>query len=160
MVALFALIMFGVFARQTAQGQQALVGQASVIDGDTIEIHGQRIRLWGIDAPESRQQCTTAAGTLEPAGRRAANRLDAIIGDHVVACADRGRDRYGRVIGSCEASGADISQRMVQEGLAWADVQYSSDYVADETIARNDREGVWSMSCEARWDWRRQRRAR
>jgi endonuclease YncB( thermonuclease family) len=34
-----------------------LIGQASVIDGDTLEIHGMRIRLWGIDAPESSQLC-------------------------------------------------------------------------------------------------------
>jgi endonuclease YncB( thermonuclease family) len=34
-----------------------LAGQASVIDGDTLEIHGTRIRLWGIDAPESSQLC-------------------------------------------------------------------------------------------------------
>jgi endonuclease YncB( thermonuclease family) len=34
-----------------------LIGQASIIDGDTLEIHGTRIRLWGIDAPESTQLC-------------------------------------------------------------------------------------------------------
>jgi len=33
------------------------VAAASVIDGDTIEVHGQRIRIHGIDAPESRQLC-------------------------------------------------------------------------------------------------------
>jgi endonuclease YncB( thermonuclease family) len=32
-----------------------LIGQASIVDGDTLEIHGTRIRLWGIDAPESSQ---------------------------------------------------------------------------------------------------------
>jgi endonuclease YncB( thermonuclease family) len=34
-----------------------LMGQASVIDGDTLDIHGTRIRLWGLDAPESSQLC-------------------------------------------------------------------------------------------------------
>ena len=34
-----------------------LTGQAGVIDGDTLEIHGTRIRLWGVDAPESSQLC-------------------------------------------------------------------------------------------------------
>jgi endonuclease YncB( thermonuclease family) len=34
-----------------------LTGQASIIDGDTLEIHGAWIRLWGIDAPESSQLC-------------------------------------------------------------------------------------------------------
>jgi endonuclease YncB( thermonuclease family) len=49
-----------------------LVGQASIIDGDTLEIHGTRIRLWGIDAPESSQLCRGADSNLYRCGANAA----------------------------------------------------------------------------------------
>ncbi|MDN8756685.1 hypothetical protein Q0L86_14175, partial [Staphylococcus aureus] len=51
---------------------QGLVGRASVVDGDTLEVHGQRIRLWGIDTVESSQTCLDSRGKPWPCGRRAA----------------------------------------------------------------------------------------
>lgn len=50
-----------------------LAGQASVIDGDTLEIHGTRIRLWGIDAPESSQLCRDDDSLQYRCGAKAAN---------------------------------------------------------------------------------------
>ena len=50
-----------------------LTGQASIIDGDTLEIHGTRIRLWGIDAPESDQLCRNQDGEHYRCGQKAAN---------------------------------------------------------------------------------------
>jgi endonuclease YncB( thermonuclease family) len=56
-----------------------LSGQASIIDGDTLEIHGTRIRRWGIDAPESSQLCRGDDSLQYRCGAKAANDLDAFI---------------------------------------------------------------------------------
>src|SRR5690554_1952283 len=74
-----------------------VAGRASVIDGDTIEIHGQRIRLHGIDAPESAQLCL-AEDERWRCGQQSALALDDEIAGRPVACAERDRDRYGRIV--------------------------------------------------------------
>ncbi|MGA8388745.1 MAG: thermonuclease family protein [Pseudolabrys sp.] len=132
---------------------QTIKGQASVIDGDTIEIHGTRIRLFGIDAPESGQTCTVQ-GKAWPCGRRAALALSDKIGRHVVECRPKDRDRYGRVVAVCLADGNDINGWMVAEGWALAYRQYSSDYVNQERSAANAKRGMWQGTFEPPWDWR------
>ncbi len=81
-----------------------MAGTASVIDGDTIGVHGQRIRLHGIDAPESRQLCRLD-GKPWPCGKDAANALADKIARRPVTCEDLGRDRYKRIIGRCDVAG-------------------------------------------------------
>src|SRR2546429_8959187 len=71
-----------------------LAGRASVIDGDTLEIHGTRIRLWGIDAPESGQLCR-GENSLHRCGAKAANDLDAFIARRPVNCLPITLDQYG-----------------------------------------------------------------
>jgi endonuclease YncB( thermonuclease family) len=76
-----------------------LIGQASIIDGDTIEIHGTRIRLWGIDAPEHDQLCRNDDSDLYRCGAKAANDLDTFIAHRPVTCAavrPDSRDLRGR----------------------------------------------------------------
>lgn len=63
-----------------------LIGQASVVDGDTLEIHGTRIRLWGIDAPESTQLCRGDDSLQYRCGAQAANDLDAFIARRLGLC--------------------------------------------------------------------------
>src|SRR5207237_1182174 len=52
-----------------------VTGRARVVDGDSLEVAGYRIRLFGIDAPEWRQECTDASGASYACGRAAARAL-------------------------------------------------------------------------------------
>ncbi len=134
-----------------------IAGQASVIDGDTLEIHGQRIRLYGIDAPENDQTCTRD-GKPWRCGQTAALELSGFIGSQTVRCAERGQDRYGRMIGKCEAKGVDLGQWMVEQGLALAYRKYAINYIANEDRARGARKGMWAGVFQPPWDYRRERR--
>jgi endonuclease YncB( thermonuclease family) len=140
-----------------AQAQQ-IAGQASVIDGDTIEISGQRIRLHGIDAPESRQTCQDAAGRDYRCGRKAAFALADWIGRATVSCEPRDTDRYGRVVAVCRARGADINRMLVRQGWAVVYREYSRDYVSDELFARQARAGMWAGAFIPPSEWRKGQR--
>ena len=101
-----------------------VAGAARVIDGDTIEVAGQRVRLYGIDAPETRQTC----GKRWRCGARASKALAARIGQRRVACKAKGRDRYKRLVAVCRAGGRDLGAWMVEQDPA--------DEPASEQISR------------------------
>ena len=134
-----------------------LAGSARIIDGDTLEVRGSRIRLHGIDAPESAQQCRTG-GQVWPCGREATRALALRIGSHPVACKEHGRDRYGRVVAVCRVGDKDVNAWMVAEGWAFAYRQYSRRYLAEEMAAKAAKRGVWRGDVVPPWDWRRGKR--
>lgn len=136
----------------------AIVGVASVIDGDTIDVHGARIRLNGIDAPESGQRCQDAQGTDWRCGQQAALALSDHIGRRSVTCRQTDMDRYGRVVADCFSGGENLNRWMVSAGWAVAYRQYSTAYVAAEDGARGSGRGIWQGRFEMPWDWRAARR--
>lgn len=124
-----------------------------VIDGDSIEIGTQEIRLWGIDAPEYNQTCSGD----QQAGRTARAFLIYLIDNKVPTCRSKGRDRYGRTLMIClNHDGMDVSRLMVEAGWAWAFTKYSHDYVEYEVAAMRNKLGVHAMKCELPWEWRKQ----
>lgn len=140
----------------SAHGESApLVGVASVSDGDTIEIRGERVRLEGIDAPESSQLCANIeTGSAIPCGRRAAFFLSDLLASRTVSCSPTGKDRYRRMLAHCEVQGQDVGRSMVRAGWSLSFVRYSREYDPDEAIARAAKAGLWSMDFLPPWEFR------
>lgn len=133
-----------------------IVGQASVVDADTIEIHGQRIRLAGIDAPESDQLCRDADSNHYRCGQKAANALFDFIARRPAQCIEVDRDRYGRLVAVCTVAGVDLADWLVRAGLALDWPRYSrGDYADTQIEARRAERGVWAGSFSMPWDYRR-----
>jgi endonuclease YncB( thermonuclease family) len=152
-----AFALSGVLDLDTSSGP-IISGQANVTDGDTLRINGQRIRLHGIDAPESNQRCKDSAGAFWRCGNQATRELGRKIDGRTVSCTGRGHDRYGRVIGDCNVGGESLNAWMVRQGWAVAYTRYSFRYLIDELMARINNRGVWAGDFENPEDWRRENR--
>ncbi|KAK4535284.1 hypothetical protein CDCA_CDCA04G1309 [Cyanidium caldarium] len=151
-----------------------LRGKPRIVDGDTLELNGKRVRLFAIDAFESTQLCpldvpdtSTHRPAAIPCGREATTALQSLIGEHEVACECGGVDFFGRYVGVCRLDGPediDLNREMVRSGWALAFRNYSLRYVPDEQFAQAHRRGSWAYatpehtSFEAPWEWRRHHR--
>ncbi len=131
-----------------------VAGIPNVIDGDTIEIHDQRIPLHGIDAPESRQLCRLD-GKPWQCGKDAANALAEKIARRPMTCEDLGRNRYKRIIARCTVAGEDLGEWLVRQGLALAYRRYAMDHVDEEVDAQAARRGILAGEFVKPWEWRR-----
>ena len=124
-----------------------------VVDGDTVTIGAAKIRLEGIDAPETDQVCLNASGQQWTCGLEARDQLAAHIAGREIRCVSTAID-YGRELGLCSVAGEDLNGWMVREGWALAYVKYSSAYVSAEEQARTRQSGLWQGAFIAPWDWR------
>ena len=124
-----------------------------MIDGDTLDLDGERIRLFGIDAPERGQSCGPLA-----CGKAATESLADILSAGPVRCVPVETDRYGRTVARCKAGRVDVNREMVRQGMAWAYRQYSEDYVREEKAAKKARVGIWKHRSQPAWEYRRETR--
>jgi endonuclease YncB( thermonuclease family) len=138
-----------------AASPNMLEGRAIVIDGDTIEIHGERVRILDIDAPESRQTCTAQDGSEWRCGQKAALALSDWIGAKPVTCATTEKDQYGRWLSRCSVDGADMAGWLARYGWAvpYRDCKCEVVRTASDA-ARNEQAGIWTAEFQMPWEWR------
>ncbi len=134
----------------------SLSGRIRVIDADTWDVGGTRVRLHGIDAPELDQTCEDASGTAWSCGAWVTQEVRKNFGGKRAVCERRDTDRYGRVVASCMVEGSDAGELIVQAGLALAYRKYSDDYVEAENKAAAARIGLHAGKVQAPWLYRAQ----
>jgi endonuclease YncB( thermonuclease family) len=136
-----------------------LSGQAYVIDGDTIVVRGQHVRLAGIDAPELDQHCLDAKGQSYPCGIEASAAISALTRNRDITCIEIDLDRYRRIVARCEVDGHDVGDTMVRAGHAIDYVRYDAEgrYAGAEREARGAKRGIWQGNFVQPEAWRHNR---
>lgn len=131
------------------------IGQAQVVDGDTLDMDSTRLRLFGIDAPEPGQSCMDREGATYDCGAKAAEALVQLIGDQAVRCRSVGRNPENLPLVLCSAGSIDLNSELVR--LGWAVTYGSRDYQRREDEARVAARGLWQGRFQRPEDWRRER---
>lgn len=128
-------------------------GTIRVIDADTFDVGGVRVRLFGIDAPEMGQPCSADGRSWDCGAWTRDAVVNAFEGAYA-RCDQQDIDRYGRVVAICTVDGQDIGQMIVRSGLAWAFRRYSTTYDLDEKAAAIAERGLWAVNVQLPSDYR------
>ena len=145
---------------------QKIAGRVShIMDGDTIRIGETHVRLWGIDAPETRQQCRETDGKPYSCGIEAKSTLAKIISGRVVTCHQRGSNPQrgklkARVVAQCfvDVDRSDLGRAMVISGYAFRSGHAQNLYADAQRFALKGEAGLWRGSFQEPWQWRKANR--
>lgn len=132
---------------------QVITGSATAADGDSLVVAGQKVRLFGIDAPELAQTCQRD-GEAWACGQAAKEQLSALVAGAQVRCTRLSTDSYGRAVSTCTAGSEDLNRVLVENGWATAYREYSLDYADAELRAKRDGLGIWSSTFQMPADFR------
>jgi len=161
---LFSLLIFFTVSNLAIGNEKIILGNAKVIDGDTIKINKKKIRLFGIDAPEKKQICKKIYMNFfiftfqkdYKCGEKSALALSKKLEDKEVKCIlEKNKDKYKRNIGTCYVKKQDINRWLVKNGYALAYKKYSKKYVLDEQYAKGNKLGIWKGTFISPEKWRR-----
>ena len=125
-----------------------------VVDGDTIVLNGEKIRFSGIDTPELKQTCMKDNEKIF-CGETAKILLIKKIGNKTPECISEGKDAYKRTLAECFVNGESLSVFLVRSGYAFAYRKYSDKFIKDEEFAKENKLGMWAMTFQYPWDFRK-----
>ena len=143
---LLILILFFSFFKN-AQSKKIIQGIPKIIDGDTVHIGKYKIRLHGIDAPESKQNCHIINESWD-CGYQSTIALKNLVSKKEIFCEIIDIDKYKRYIGICFINNQNINKFMVLNGWAIAYRYYSKDYINEEKVAKDKKVGIWKGDFE------------
>ena len=161
---LFSIILFSSIITSAISFEKTIIGKAYVTDGDTIKINDQKIRLFGIDAPETKQFCKEVYLSFlifnfkrdYKCGEKSTNALKKKIqGKNIRCLVQNNKDRYRRNIGICYLKKQDMNSWLVKNGYAIAYRRYSKKYINDEQYAEDNKLGIWQGTFMKPEKWRR-----
>lgn len=132
---------------------QDISGPARAADGDSLDLSGISVRLFGVDAPELAQSCERG-GASWACGKQAASKLASLVAGTPVMCEQKDIDDYGRIVATCRAGSVDLGGALVDAGLAVALPHFSDRYVAAEARARAAGLGIWNGKFQMPADYR------
>ena len=163
-LSLFSIILFSSIITSAISFEKIIIGKANVTDGDTIKINDQKIRLFGIDAPEKDQICQKVYLSFfifkfkkdYKCGEESTSALFNKLKNKKVKCVlEDKKDKYKRNIGICYIKNQDINRWLVKNGYAIAYIKYSKKYVLDEKYAKENKLGLWRGTFIKPEKWRR-----
>lgn len=153
-IGIVAAVLIVALLRSLQPPSPPLSGRGTVVDGDTLRLAGERVRLLDLDAPERAQTCTNASGAEWACGEAARTYLRQLLGVGDITCIPTGRDRYKRLLARCASAGADLGGQIVRAGLALPDGGYGVEAAAAEAT----RAGIWAGRFTPPAEWRRDQR--
>lgn len=137
-------------AKQSLDFDKELTGIARVVDGDSIFVDKNEIRLFGLDAPEYRQTCFNAKNQEYDCGKLSTKFLKKLINGKKVSCFYAEKDVYNRFLAKCFLGKISINHEIVKNGMA---VIYDFNVASDEIIkienqAKIQKLGIWQGTFE------------